>query len=120
MIEEQVRALVETSVKDPRPLAEARLTFQQWLCLGKAHMPAGTFDNLWKFVERMNRVRNNLAHSAEFADFDQKVDSLIKFYAEDGFTHANTARDRASRLRTTLALVCGILHGMAQAISSCK
>ncbi len=117
LIEEQLRALVEALVEDPRALADARLTFQQWLCLGKAHIPGGAGDNLWKFVARLNQVRNKLAHSVEFADFDRNVDALIKFYAEDGFTHANTARDRASRLRTTLALVCGILNGTGQAFT---
>jgi hypothetical protein len=83
----------------------------------RAAAPAGTGDDLWNLVEQLNQTRNKLAHNAEVADFDQKVDALIKLYAEDGFTHASTARDRASRLRTTLALVCGILHGMGRAIS---
>ncbi len=115
LLEEQLRALVEALVKDSRPLGDARLTFHQWLCMGKALAPGGTGDDLWKFVELSNQTRNKLAHNAEVPDFDQKVDSLIRLYAEDGFTHAATARNRASRLRATLALVCGILHGMGRA-----
>jgi len=115
LIEEQLQALVAALVKDSRPLGDARLTFHQWLCMGRALAPGGTGADIWKFVEQLNQTRNELAHNAEVAEFDQKVDDLIKFYAEDGFTGSSTARDRAFRLRATLALVCGILHGMGRA-----
>ena len=120
LIEEQLQALVEALVKDSRPLGDARLTFHQWLCMGKALAPGGSGDDLWKFVERLNKTRNKLAHNAEVADFEQKVDALIRLYAGERFTRSSNARDRASHLRSTLAFVCGLLHGMGRAFTELK
>jgi hypothetical protein len=118
LIEEQLQGLVEVMVKDAKPLGDARFSFHQWLCLGKSLTPG--IDDLWKFVELLNQTRNKMAHHAEVAEFDKKIDALIQCYAEEGFTASSTKQDRASRFRATLALVCGILHGMAQMFGVAK
>ena len=120
LVEEQLQTFVEALVVDPRSLRDARLTFHQWFCVGKA-LDLGTKGNyLWKFVEQLNQTRNKLAHNAEVSDFERKVDALIELYAEEGFARSCSARDRASRLRSTLAFVCGMLYGMSQAFAELK
>ena len=96
LIEEQLQALVEALVKDSRPLGDARLTFHQWLCMGKALAPGGSGDDLWKFVERLNKTRNKLAHNAEVADFEQKVDALIRGRSPNSFPASPESESMAS------------------------
>lgn len=65
LIEEQLRAITRSLVANPQHFDNARLTFSNSLHLARAI--AGHFSEsvCWSAAERLNAVRNRLAHQAE-------------------------------------------------------
>ncbi|MGX9934810.1 hypothetical protein ACVFVO_05455 [Advenella kashmirensis] len=65
LIEEQLRAITRSSVSNPEYFDDAKLTFYSALRLARA--VAGHFNDgaCWVAAERLNSVRNRIAHNAE-------------------------------------------------------
>src|SRR6266542_454222 len=74
LLEEQLDFFLEEFARNPSLLQKARLTFLQKLRLMQAFTGLSMRDELSKFVEQANIVRNQLAHSAEVGELDLKVD----------------------------------------------
>jgi hypothetical protein len=69
MLEEMLRDFCSAMVPQPRHLADSRFTFAQVLDLAKALYPTkikiGSLAEMWTLAEKINRVRNLMAHSLE-------------------------------------------------------
>jgi hypothetical protein len=114
MIEEQLDAFVAANCERPNDLKDARLTFYQKMCLCQAMGGWPKDDPLWKFVGRMNSVRNKLAHTLEFTSLAAEVDRLLFIYHQEEVPSPITERRRASILRQTIGIACAYMKGFAE------
>jgi hypothetical protein len=77
MVEERLRDMIGRACNAPGELRAARLTFYQVLCICRALV--GRHDEApWVFVERLNEVRNRMAHHLAPGDLDELVGSVVK------------------------------------------
>ena len=79
LIEEQLQAFIDRSVRDPSLLKRARFTFAQRLILAEALHPAPNSLRggwVWKAAGELNAVRNQMAHNLEPADFAKRIRDL--------------------------------------------
>jgi hypothetical protein len=77
MVEERLRDMMRHACNAPDELRAARLTFYQALCICRALV--GRHDEpQWGFVERLNEVRNRMAHHLAPGDLDELVGSVVK------------------------------------------
>ncbi|MCR9248573.1 MAG: hypothetical protein NXI31_26400 [bacterium] len=114
LVEEQLDRLIAASCRRPEDLDQARLTFSQKLSLASALI--GSFSQK-RFVERLNRMRNKLAHRLDGYSLEQELNDVLRSYdseefAEYGVAKLSTLR-RLGYLKRMVALTCGILAGIA-------
>jgi hypothetical protein len=77
MVEERLRDIISRACNAPDELRAARLTFYQVLCLCRALVGRHN-EPPWDFVERLNEVRNRMAHHLDPGDLDELVGSVVK------------------------------------------
>ena len=118
LIEEILQEIINQHLKEPDALSDARLTFFHRLRLVQAL--TGKTARVWKSVEKLNQIRNQLAHKLEPSDLESRIDEFIKDWAEDTFTTCSDSKERAKRLRNTLALICGYAVGYGEALISMR
>lgn len=118
LLEEQLQLFLDSIVRTSRPLEEARLTFHQRYCIFLALSGVNSRDPYWRFIEGTNRLRNKIAHCAEIPDFHKEIDKLLTLVAEEGFVDCSSPRERASRLRESFGLICGMLHGFTRGFTA--
>ena len=76
----------------------------------------GYFDRLLAHsLEKLNALRNRMAHRVEVPDFDSRLDDYLKAWAEEEFVQRKTRRERTRDLRNTLIIQIAMLAGMSEA-----
>lgn len=84
IFEELLRDLMALNFNHPEALDGARLTFAQVLVIAKA---GAIFlkPNLWYWtaLEKLNKLRNLLAHHIDIQEINKKSDELAKFIANE-------------------------------------
>jgi hypothetical protein len=68
---------------------------------------------VWTLIVDVNRLRNRLAHKLDAGDIAAAVDDILRNYWQDEFEKPKSARQRATRLRQTLAMTVALLAGSA-------
>lgn len=93
LVEEILREYVSAHVKHPKRLNDARFSFHHCLCLARAFSNDDSNEKLWDSIEKLNNLRNKLAHSLEPKDVDTKIKVFVELlsnsdpslvYADDG------------------------------------
>jgi hypothetical protein len=77
LIEERLRDIIGRVCRAPEEVRGARLTFYQILCICRA-LVGRHAEPPWGFVERLNEVRNRMAHHLDPGDLDELVGSVVK------------------------------------------
>jgi len=113
LIEEQLFAFIAAHCRHPKLLEEVRLTFAQKLRL--AQSLSGGFTDLVRPLEKLNAIRNRMAHHVEITDLDTRIDDYLRAWAEDEFVPPKTARDRTRHLRNSLIFQIAMIAGMSGA-----
>ena len=78
LIEEKLRELINSKSKKPDAFNEARLTFNQVLCIAKALYWQKDTDWLWQGLTILNNTRNSLSHKPEHEKYDGYNDAFLK------------------------------------------
>jgi hypothetical protein len=78
LVEELLREYVSKQFHNPSELVDARLTFYQCLCLARAADTDASHEKLWLVVERLNTLRNKLAHSLEPKDLEATIRGFVE------------------------------------------
>ena len=112
LIEEQLFAYIATHCRQPKSLEKARLTFAQKLRL--AQSLSGAFTELVHPLEKLNAIRNKMAHHVEISDLDTRLDDYLKAWAGDEFVPPKTMRERTRHLRNCLIVQIAIIAGMSE------
>jgi hypothetical protein len=113
LIEEQFDFFLEELSRRPQFLEQARLTFMQKFRLIQALSGLSRRDDVTKFVERINSLRNKLSHSAEVGQVEEIVDGAMKAMFEQEFFRPHSPRQRATFLRQAFAYAIASIHGHA-------
>lgn len=107
LIEERLRVLIELKFKKPDALIEARLTFNQIICIAKAFYWQGGSDWLWEGMMKLNNIRNRLSHNLTIKNYYEKVDDFLKLVEMNNPDVANTAvKELSSTSRLFFAMGC--------------
>lgn len=80
LIEEELQAFIDKSVRDASLLKKARFTFAQRLILAEALHPAPNcfrYGWVWEAAGELNALRNQMAHNLEPKDFATRVKGLV-------------------------------------------
>lgn len=77
LVEELLREYVSLQFQKPEMLKDARLTFHQILCIARASSNDAASDKLWLSIEKLNGLRNKLAHSLEPKDLEIKIEKFV-------------------------------------------
>jgi hypothetical protein len=81
LIEEELQAFIDRSVRDARLLKKARFTFAQRLILAEAIHPAPNcfgYGWVWAAAGELNALRNQMAHNLEPKDFATRITGLVE------------------------------------------
>jgi hypothetical protein len=115
LIEEQLQGFLRAISRHPKSLDDARLNFMQTVHLARALGGLPHCDrSLWTLVVDLNKLRNRLAHRLEPGDIAAAVDDILRNYWQGEFKKPTSPRQRAARLRQTLALNIAMLLGHAR------
>jgi hypothetical protein len=117
LIEEQLFAYISAHCRNTDKLEDARLTFAQKLRLAQAFSGGLTESHVGRSLEKLNAIRNKMAHRAEVPDLDSRLDDYLKAWAEEEFVQPKTARERSRYLRNTLIFQIAMIGGMADSVT---
>lgn len=79
LFEEVLRSYLGRALPNADALSGARLTFAQILALVRALQQPEEDDWQWEALEKLNRLRNQLAHHVEPKERDAKIAELVTF-----------------------------------------
>ncbi len=101
LIEEQIRALIDHRLRNPKTLREANVKIECHLAisLARAFFPPGHMDNIWEAVFKLNKLRNSIAHG--FMD-KQSLTDQIEAWVQNTETGARELKNTTERLEFTL------------------
>lgn len=104
LIEEGLHALAAREIRYPRALREAKFGYYQILHVAKGLCYARDMDFAWQMMERLNSLRNTLAHDLDEVKFRERLEKFLEPLSESSETKPGA--DLETRLREAL----GILH----------
>ena len=79
LIEEILFDICSSYVKDINALRNARLSFYQLYCLTKSFYPDDPEEWVWTACEKLNSIRNNLAHRLETESTEDKLRDFASY-----------------------------------------
>jgi hypothetical protein len=108
LVEERLRDILAQIAQAPEELKGARLSFRQALCLCRAVI--GRQDEpAWDFIERLNEVRNRIAHHLDPGDFDELLGSVVTKLRSD---YGDRLKTSIERFRMAVVYTCGYLDAL--------
>lgn len=116
LVEEQLNTLLAVAVAKPVALSKARLSFSQRVCLLTATHPHVSANEILA-LERLNSLRNLLAHQLEPAEVPRAICAFLEAVWPG---RPKTSRHEYSliELKQSIALVAGTLNGLRQGIAA--
>ena len=114
LIEEMLRDFVSKHFQDPQQLADARLTFHQCLCLAKAIDTDPLREKLWRTVEKLNTLRNKLAHSLEPKELEKHVKEFLEMQSD--FDPAEPFADKEQKFGALASCLLGMCLALSHAV----
>lgn len=114
LIEEMLREFVSKHFHDPQQLTDARLTFHQCLCLARAIETDQLREKLWRTVERLNTLRNKLAHSLEPKELDKYVKEFLEMQSD--FDPGEPFIDKEQKFGALASCILGMCLALSHAV----
>lgn len=103
MVEERLRDILPRICRAPDELQAARLSFHQVLCICRAVVGRND-DPAWGFVQRLNEVRNRMAHHLDPGNLDELLGSVVDKLGKD---HLRQLPTPVARFRAAAVYSCG-------------
>ncbi len=79
LVEKILQMLIDRSLRNPLAIRDARFTFRHRLYLAKSLYPENYLEWVWEAAQKLNSVRNEMAHSLDKRTFDQKLKDFVDF-----------------------------------------
>jgi hypothetical protein len=77
LIEKKLRELIDLKVKKPDALSDARLQFNQILCIAEALYWENDSDWLWQRIRKLNNIRNSFSHQLEPKKYNDTIKEFL-------------------------------------------
>ena len=110
-----LKEFIKTRLNKPKLLP--KLSFYKTLCLARSLHEHKDLDNMWDALEKLNKLRNKLAHYFAPKDFDSILDDFLKF-VEKNFSLPNNSNDINDR--TVLATATLLNHFAPKALKDSR
>jgi hypothetical protein len=114
LVEEMLREFVDRRVRHPDELPDARLTFQQCLCLARALDEDPSRAKLWRTVEKLNTLRNKLAHSLEPKELDRHIKDFVEM--QSNFDPTEPFIDDEKKFGSLASCILGMCLTLSHAV----
>ncbi|CAN7266524.1 hypothetical protein LJR118_001238 [Acidovorax sp. LjRoot118] len=87
IFEELVRAYLKKNLANAQALDGSRLTFSQRLAVARAITPSGNVEDwIWVGVDKLNKMRNLLAHEGGGKDLTEEMKKYVKYIVDSSKT----------------------------------
>ena len=93
LVEELLREHLNKMLPNPKAIEQLDLSFNDCLCLVKAHHNQPFLRWLWEAIKKLNILRNKLAHNLEPKGFKDSIKDFIKYVEE------NTGKPSAGQIK---------------------
>ena len=114
LIEEQLYAIVRVVAPAPDYLEQARLSFRQVSRVARAFSQPLSQPGLWDAIDRVNAIRNRLAHRIEPEGVDELLDELCRYCdASPTFKRCHGIVAKGSKLYMIFMIIFGSLSGLS-------
>jgi hypothetical protein len=77
LIEEQINLVIDNNVQNPKALKAIKLTCFQKILLAQALLPIEIDKRFWVAAEKLNNIRNLIAHNISDKGLNHKIDDFI-------------------------------------------
>ena len=104
LIEQRLRELINAKIRNVDALIEARLTFNQLLCIAKAFYWERDSERLWEGITKLNNIRNSLSHKATIENYERDVAAFLSLIEGDDNPNASFS------VKSRLALVMDSIY----------
>lgn len=117
VIEERINAVIEKFVWNAQYIDRARLSFAQKIALARAMSMDESENSMWDLIEKLNTLRNKLAHSLEG---EPRAKSMIAL--RNAFKREVTNPDREEinddrvLLAGVISMCLGFVHALEQEV----
>jgi hypothetical protein len=121
LLEESVNHLLAALLYRPEAIEGANLRFHQKLCLIRALAPVGPQGEVFRFAdaaEKLNTMRNRLAHHLDHPQIEALARDFLSFCEEPEDPEEPDDRETVPlirRLRRAIVFVCAAFEGMSAA-----
>lgn len=113
IVEAMLWAYIERTVPNPASLSDSRLSFRQVLRVAWALRDPSKDSWLWPALEKLNSIRNELAHSIMPGDYAKKREAFLQ--ATETHIETPCGLDDRQHLRMVLVILCGVLFHLDSA-----
>ena len=83
LVEESLNVIIDNFVHHPSKLAKSRLSFFQKIHLARSMSVSDQDNSVWKLIEKLNSLRNDVAHKLNSENRQDKIDELIRLYEDE-------------------------------------
>jgi hypothetical protein len=112
LIEELLNEAIKLKVKDPTQLRDAKLTFNQRLCLLRSfeELKIGSFD-IHDAIKKLNILRNEIAHNLERQQLVNLTSNFLEIFEDSIADYGHADQATGERLKTAILLLHVSLNG---------
>jgi hypothetical protein len=114
LVEELLRQFINVHMPSPQRLVDARLTFHQCLCMARAFSKDNMHEKLWDATEKLNGLRNKLAHALEPKEVDVKLREFVELLSD--FHGTSEFADSEKKFGVLTSCVLAICLALSEAV----
>jgi hypothetical protein len=85
LIEGKLIEYIRKKIDNPDAFDSERFRFSQLLVVARSLSTKGKFDDLWMSIQKLNTLRNQLAHELEQPELNKALEGFIGFHATHFF-----------------------------------
>jgi hypothetical protein len=114
LMEELVNEFLVNLLPNPAALDLSKLNLSTRLRLVRAHLPNGAFNELFDAAEKLNTLRNKLAHHLEHPQIETHTKNFLRALNPTNDPELDK-EPIERRLRGCISFLCGALKGACEA-----
>ena len=113
IVEEALNTLVKSHCNYPGYIIKARLSFAQLSSLSKALISMPIHEQVFPVIDKLNKLRNNLAHNITSNKADQLAKELVGIIKIEGADHLKHELSIAAQVRLVIVYILSQLSMLA-------
>lgn len=121
MIEGFLDEIIETIAFNPKYIEKANFSFSNKILIAKAFCKNKDKNEVWETIDKINKLRNVLAHSIDEQKIDTKVSEFCEFYKNKTSNEMQIyCTDNDATFRTACIECLGFLHAFKRDIAALR